>query len=83
MANEKTNKNENYVELFIPKGFANDDPNEFISVFGKNYIVPRGKTSMVPPAVKYEYERSQRAKAILEEKSEAFVELTKTPIYSK
>lgn len=49
------------VELFIPRGNANDDPNFFIGINGKSYLLPRGKTSMVPPEVKAEYERSVKA----------------------
>jgi hypothetical protein len=46
-----TNK-EGYVDLYIPKGYVNDDPNEFISINGKNYVLPKGKTSKVPLFVK-------------------------------
>ena len=74
-----TNK-EDYVDLFIPKGYANDEPNHFISVNGKNFILPRGKTSKVPPYVKEEYERSQRAQEALDAKSEALLEKTKQPV---
>lgn len=49
------------VEVFIPRGAANDDPNLFVSINGVNYLLPRGKTSKVPPEVKYEIERAQRA----------------------
>lgn len=49
------------VELYIPRGNANDDPNFFIGINGKSYLLPRGKTSMVPPEVKAEYERSEKA----------------------
>ena len=49
------------VDLFIPRGYANDEPNLIISVNGKNYLLPKGKTSKVPPAVKYEYDRAIRA----------------------
>ena len=73
-------KKEAYVDLFIPKGYANDEPNHFISSFGKNYILPKGKTSKVPPHVKYEYERSQRAQEALDAKSEALLEKAKQPI---
>ena len=58
MATENTTAKEKYVDLFIPKGYANDDPNEFISVNGVNYILPRGKTSKVPAHVKAEYDRA-------------------------
>ena len=69
-----------YVDLFIPKGYANDEPNLFISVNGKNFILPKGKTSKVPPYVKEEYERSQRAQEALDAKSEALLEKAKHPI---
>jgi len=74
-----TNK-DGYVDLFIPKGYANDEPNHFISVNGKNFVLPKGKTSKVPPYVKEEYERSQRAQEALDAKSEALLEKTKQPI---
>ena len=74
-----TNK-EGYVDLFIPKGYANDEPNEFISVNGKNFLLPKGKTSQVPPYVKEEYERAMRAQEALDAKSEAMLEKAKQPI---
>ena len=77
--NKVTNK-EDYVDLFIPKGYVNDEPNEFISLNGKNYILPRGKTSQVPAAVKRQWEKSQRAQARLDAKSEELLERTKQPI---
>ena len=49
------------VERFIPKGYANDDPNLFVSVNGVNYVLPKGKTSKVPPHVAYEIDRSLKA----------------------
>lgn len=74
-----TNKSE-YVDLFVPKGFANDDPNLYISINGKNYVMPKGKTTKVPPFVKEEYERSQRAQEALDRTSEALLEKAKQPI---
>lgn len=50
------------VYLFIPRGASVDDPNVIISVNGKNWVLPKGKTSKVPAFVKYEYDRAQRAK---------------------
>ena len=38
-----TKKNDDRVEVYIPKGYANEDPNFFVSVNGVNYILPRGK----------------------------------------
>ena len=74
-----TNK-EGYVDMFIPKGYANDEPNLFISVNGVNFLLPKGKTSKVPPYIKEEYERSQRAQEARDEKSEALLEKAKQPI---
>ena len=74
-----TNK-EGYVDLFIPKGYANDEPNYFISINGKNFILPKGKTSKVPQYVKDEYERAMRAQEALDAKSEALLEKAKQPI---
>ena len=74
-----TNK-DGYVDLYIEPGFSKDDPNEFISINGKNYILPRGKTSKVPPCVKAEYERSQRAKAIQRENSDKLQGKANQPI---
>lgn len=67
MANTTTTK---LVDLTIPRGYANDEPNLVISVNGKNYVLPKGKTSKVPPAVKYEYDRAIRA----QERQDATVE---------
>ena len=74
-----TNK-EGYVDLFIPKGYANDEPNLFISVNGKNYLLPKGKTSQVPQCVKEEYERSMRAQEALDARTEELLEKAKQPI---
>jgi hypothetical protein len=75
-----TTHKEGYVDLFIPKGYANDEPNYFISVNGKNFLLPKGKTSQVPQYVKDEYERAMRAQEALDAKSEALLEKAKQPI---
>ena len=77
MANN--NKND-YVDLFIPRGYVNDDPNDFISINGVNYILPRGKTSKVPDFVKEEYDRSVAAQAAQDENNEKLLEKAKQPI---
>jgi hypothetical protein len=74
-----TNKEE-YVDLFIPRGYANDEPNFFISVNGKNFLLPKGKSSKVPAYVKEEYDRAMRAQEALDAKSEALLEKAKQPI---
>lgn len=78
--NTRAIKKEEKVDLFIPKGYANDEPNFFISVNGKNFILPKGKTSKVPQYVKEEYDRAMRAQEALDAKSEALLEKAKQPI---
>lgn len=68
------------VELYIEPGYAKDDPNEYISINGINYILPKGETSMVPPCVKEEYERSRRAKSIQKKNSDALLKKANQPV---
>ena len=72
------------VDLFIPRGSSVDEPNVIISVNGKNYVLPKGKTSQVPDFVKYEYERSVRAKEAMDvraaEMAEKAAEQEKNPV---
>lgn len=68
---------DNRVEIFVPKGYANDDPNMFISVNGVNYLLPRGKKSLVPDFVAAEFYRSQKAQEKLDEKVEQMLDASK------
>lgn len=68
---------EDRVEVFVPKGYANDDPNLFVSVNGVNYLLPRGKKSMVPAHIAAEIERAQRAAEKRDEKMEQMIEASK------
>lgn len=52
---------ENRVEIFIPRGSDREDPNLFVGINGVNYLLPRGKKSMVPKAVAREIERGAKA----------------------
>ena len=54
-------KQEERVEVMIPKGYAVEDPNFFVSINGAAYLLPRGKRVMVPAAVAAEIHRSERA----------------------
>lgn len=74
---EATKATDNRVELFIPKGYANDEPNFTISVNCVNYVLPKGKTSMVPDFVKAEYDRSVRAAEKRDENIEKMLEASK------
>ena len=49
------------VEVFIPRGADRADPNFFVGINGINYLLPRGKKSMVPQAVAAEIARSEKA----------------------
>ncbi|MBQ1235756.1 MAG: hypothetical protein IIX72_02155 [Oscillospiraceae bacterium] len=49
------------VEIFIPRQSDREDPNLFVGINGVNYLLPRGKKSMVPQSVAAEIERSGRA----------------------
>lgn len=68
---------EDKVEIYIPKGQANEDPNFLISVNGVNYLLPRGKKSMVPAFVAAEYNRSVEAQEALDRKMEELLEASK------
>lgn len=68
---------ENRVEVFIPKGYANDEPNLFVSVNGVNYLLPKGKKSMVPAHVAAEIERSKKAQEKMDENIEQMLEASK------
>lgn len=49
------------VSVTIPRGSSNDEPNLLVGINGKNYVLPRGQTSQVPPEVAVEVERSIKA----------------------
>jgi hypothetical protein len=68
---------DNRVEIFVPKGYANDDPNFHIGINGVNYVLPRGKKSLVPDFVAAEFYRSQRAQEKLDETMEQMLEASK------
>lgn len=72
--------NEKRVALTIPRGAANDEPNVFISVNGVGYLLPKGKTSMVPPFVKAEYDRSVAAQNKMDEHVDELLEAAKAPL---
>ena len=72
------------VDLTLPRGYTADEPNHIISVNGKNWVLPKGKTSKVPAYVKYEYDRSLRAKEAMDvraaEMAEKAAEQEKNPV---
>ena len=56
------------VDIFVPKGYANDEPNLMIAVNGVNYLLPKGKTSKVPKHIAEEFYRSQKAQEALDKR---------------
>ena len=64
---------EKYVEAFIHKNSELDDPNDFVCINGKNFVIPKGKTVKVPAYVKAEIDRSRRAQEKLDTKIDALV----------
>lgn len=71
------------VEIYVPRGRSNEDPNLLISVNGVNYLVPRGKKSMVPDFVAYEYSRAMEAESALYELKEQMIEQGQDPIVQR
>ena len=83
MANEKTTKienNEERVEVFVPKTYTSDDPNEYVIINGREFLLPRGETSVVPLYVKKALDRKNRAMSIQDKRSANLVEKAKKPI---
>lgn len=81
MAEEKTTtKKEARVEVFIPRGAERDEANFFVSVNGKSYLLPKGKTSKVPPEVAAEINRAVKAQSMLDDRKDALLEATKAPV---
>ena len=64
-------------DIFVPKGYANDEPNLLISVNGVNYLLPRGKTSNVPKFIADEFRRSQKAQEDLDKRVDELLEASK------
>ena len=65
------------VEIFVPKGYANDEPNLMIAVNGVNYLLPKGKTSKVPKHIAEEFYRSQKAQEALDKRVDQMLEASK------
>ena len=79
MATEKNTAapKDDKVDIFVPKGYANDEPNQIIAVNGVNYVLPRGKTSKVPKFVAEEFYRSQAAQEALDKRVDEMLEASK------
>ena len=76
MSNEKTNTEER-VALFVEKGCAGDEQNLMIGVNGVTYLLPKGKTSLVPRHIAAEYERARKAQQALDEQVDRLLEASR------
>ena len=81
MANETTEKKtkttDEREEIFVPRGYANDEPNMIIAVNGVNYVLPRGEHSNVPKFIAEEFHRSQKAQAALDKRVNKMLDAAK------
>ena len=80
MATEKNtaaNAAEERVDIFVPKGYANDEPNLLICVNGVSYLLPKGKHSQVPKHIAEEFYRSQKAQEALDIRVDEMLEASK------
>ena len=84
MANEKTTKTEKEerVRVFVPNTYAQDDPNLYLIINGREFLLPRGEYSDVPLYVKKAIDRQNRALSLQDKRSKALEERAKKPIES-
>ena len=57
---------EERIAVTLPRGGEREDPNLFVGLNGLNYLLPKGKCSLVPPAVAAEIARAERAREALD-----------------
>ena len=65
-AKTKAAAQEERVAVNLPRAGEREDPNLFVGINGMNYLLPRGKSSLVPPAVAAEIRRAERARDALD-----------------
>ena len=76
-AEPDTPAEEERVDIFVPKGYANDEPNLMIAVNGVNYLLPKGKSSKVPKHIAEEFYRAQKAQEALDKRVDQMLEASK------
>lgn len=77
----KTTEAEGREDIFIPRASAMEDPNHFVGINGKNFILPRGQTSNVPSYVAAEIRRGWAAEAKGEKNKDELLSKGKEPVY--
>ena len=68
---EKEIRKEAREEIFIPRALDGEERSLFVSVNGINYLLPRGKTSLVPTEVALEVRRAWAAQNAWDDRAEA------------
>lgn len=76
----KKQSNDDRVEVSVPRGRKNEDPNVMIGINGVNYLLPRGQKSMVPKFVAAEYNRSIAAQIKYDETVDDLLSKAQTPL---
>lgn len=51
----------NWVTVTLPRAFANEEQTLMVGINGVNYLLPRGRETVVPPEVAAEVARAQQA----------------------
>jgi hypothetical protein len=77
----KVENEESREDIFIPKGSSREDANLFVSVNGRNFLLPKGKTSNVPSYVAAEIRRAWGAAEQGDAKNDELLDMGKEPVY--
>lgn len=57
-------------KILLPRAYGNESPNLFVGINGKNYLLPKGKESLVPEEVAWEVRRAMAAQELQETSAE-------------
>ena len=79
MENETKKTTEERVDVHIPRGGVHEDPNLYVCINGKEFLLPRGQTSNVPVYVKNAVDCLFRTQSYQEKHSQALIEKTLKP----
>ena len=69
--------NEDRRDVFIDRGNPGDDPNLYVCINGRSFLLPRGKVSNVPVYVAEEIERTKRAQIRYDETMDRLKDMAK------
>lgn len=68
------------VDVFVPRAGVNEDPNLYIGINGKEFLLPKGQVSCVPVYVKEAVECLYRANTYQEKHSQELIKKGLTPL---